>query len=28
MQQEGFTNVLNMKGGILSWKGLLVKNKP
>lgn len=28
MQQEGFTSVLNMKGGILSWKGPLIKNKP
>lgn len=28
MQQEGFISVLNMKGGILSWKGPLVKNKP
>lgn len=28
MQQQGFTSVLNMKGGILSWKGPLTNKKP
>lgn len=28
MQQQGFASVVNMKGGILSWKGPLTNKKP